>query len=202
MLLLQDVAVKVLTIQDFHDDQFKEFFREVWIVDLNDGISWSTLLSSFSLMTWALALQMLAFSYFDWPFLLYSFSLFPQSLIAIKYFRLCTFNKWEMYKLCISTFSRLFFFLFFLLGLWGRVKARYLRALTTWLLIYSLILYNCCRMLISISHFKGCYYETHSTSEYSSLHGRCYKTSSSLYCNRVSAKVNRFHRFYKTNWTM
>lgn len=28
---LQDVAVKVLTIQDFHDDQLKEFLREVCI---------------------------------------------------------------------------------------------------------------------------------------------------------------------------
>ena len=31
---LQDVAVKVLTIQDFHDDQFKEFLREVCLADL------------------------------------------------------------------------------------------------------------------------------------------------------------------------
>lgn len=26
---MQDVAVKVLTLQDFHDDQLKEFLREV-----------------------------------------------------------------------------------------------------------------------------------------------------------------------------
>lgn len=26
---MQDVAVKVLTVQDFHDDQLKEFLREV-----------------------------------------------------------------------------------------------------------------------------------------------------------------------------
>lgn len=26
---LQDVAVKVLSVQDFHDDQLKEFLREV-----------------------------------------------------------------------------------------------------------------------------------------------------------------------------
>jgi hypothetical protein len=28
---LKDVAVKVLTVQDFHDDQLKEFLREVCI---------------------------------------------------------------------------------------------------------------------------------------------------------------------------
>ena len=28
---IQDVAVKVLTSQDFHDDQLKEFLREVGI---------------------------------------------------------------------------------------------------------------------------------------------------------------------------
>ncbi|WJX45107.1 hypothetical protein P8452_32012 [Trifolium repens] len=29
---IQDVAVKVLTVQDFHDDQLKEFLREVAIM--------------------------------------------------------------------------------------------------------------------------------------------------------------------------
>lgn len=29
---VQDVAVKVLTVQDFHDDQLKEFLREVIII--------------------------------------------------------------------------------------------------------------------------------------------------------------------------
>lgn len=28
-LTMQDVAVKVLTVQDFHDDQLREFLREV-----------------------------------------------------------------------------------------------------------------------------------------------------------------------------
>lgn len=28
---MQDVAVKVLTVQDFHDDQLREFLREVGI---------------------------------------------------------------------------------------------------------------------------------------------------------------------------
>lgn len=32
---LQDVAVKVLTVQDFHDDQLKEFLREVCIHETN-----------------------------------------------------------------------------------------------------------------------------------------------------------------------
>lgn len=33
---LQDVAVKVLTVQDFHDDQLKEFLREVCIDSIHD----------------------------------------------------------------------------------------------------------------------------------------------------------------------
>lgn len=32
VILLQDVAVKVLSIQDFSDDQLKEFLREVCLV--------------------------------------------------------------------------------------------------------------------------------------------------------------------------
>jgi len=28
-LFMKDVAVKILSIQDFHDDQFREFLREV-----------------------------------------------------------------------------------------------------------------------------------------------------------------------------
>lgn len=32
VLKLQDVAVKVLTVQDFQDDQLKEFLREVSIM--------------------------------------------------------------------------------------------------------------------------------------------------------------------------
>jgi hypothetical protein len=29
LVSIQDVAVKVLTVQDFHDDQLREFLREV-----------------------------------------------------------------------------------------------------------------------------------------------------------------------------
>lgn len=36
---LQDVAVKVLTVQDFHDDQLKEFLREVCIDCIHDDIN-------------------------------------------------------------------------------------------------------------------------------------------------------------------
>lgn len=31
-LFMKDVAVKILSIQDFHDDQFREFLREVAIM--------------------------------------------------------------------------------------------------------------------------------------------------------------------------
>lgn len=31
VVTMQDVAVKVLTVQDFHDDQLREFLREVGI---------------------------------------------------------------------------------------------------------------------------------------------------------------------------
>lgn len=29
LFMVKDVAVKILSIQDFHDDQFREFLREV-----------------------------------------------------------------------------------------------------------------------------------------------------------------------------
>lgn len=46
---MQDVAVKVLTVQDFHDDQLKEFLREVLNVNfiLSNLLSESSFLENF-----------------------------------------------------------------------------------------------------------------------------------------------------------
>lgn len=65
----QDVAVKVLTVQDFHDDQLREFLREVcacsetWMIYFTTSLPSSLALVAIMSLAWAVTTNAFYLSY-------------------------------------------------------------------------------------------------------------------------------------------